>query len=94
MARKQKLADRAGFRSTACCPAAGLTAAPRFSISDAAGIAGLRSPAGPVCPLDMLITTRMDFESTHNIDQLLQSGVEMLEMGSVLRISEPRANRG
>ena len=33
----------------------------------------------PGCPIDLRITTRMDVEPTHNIDELLRSGVEMLE---------------
>jgi len=35
----------------------------------------------PGCPIDLTITVRMDFEPTHNIDELLRSGVEMLEWG-------------
>jgi hypothetical protein len=33
----------------------------------------------PGCPIDLRITTRMDVEPTHNIDELLKSGAEMLE---------------
>ena len=33
----------------------------------------------PGYPIDLRITTRMDLDPTHNIDELLRSGVEMLE---------------
>jgi hypothetical protein len=34
---------------------------------------------GPGCPIDLRVTMRMDLEPTHNVDELLQSAVEMLE---------------
>src|SRR3954454_12015358 len=33
----------------------------------------------PGYPMDLSITTRMDLEPTHNIDELLRSAIEMLE---------------